>query len=195
MHRVKRFFPEFSEAVFDQLASFCALVHAKNEDLNLISRKDIDRIIEGHLFPSLAIYKKHPFEIGATVLDIGTGGGFPGLPLAVTMPNVHFTLIDATAKKIKAVETFAATLGLKNVTCIHDRVENLHARYHYVIGRAVARSDCFFSWAKAHLKPHGRILYLSGGEIAPENKMTVVDLFMLYDQQFCATKKLLIVTP
>jgi 16S rRNA (guanine527-N7)-methyltransferase len=189
---IKHFFPELSDVILAQLQYFCELVYAKNEVLNLISRKDIDRIVEAHLLPSLAIFKNNPFTRHSTVLDIGTGGGFPGLPLAIVTPLVHFTLIDSIGKKIRAVEEFVSALGLKNVACINDRIENLHRKYHFIAGRAVTNSDDFYILAKPHLKSNGKIFYLTGGEIPPHQNTTVIDLFALYDHQFCETKKLCI---
>ncbi|MDR1591215.1 MAG: 16S rRNA (guanine(527)-N(7))-methyltransferase RsmG [Puniceicoccales bacterium] len=189
---IKHFFPNLPDAIFAKLQYFCELVHEKNKVLNLISRKDMDRIVEAHLLPSLAIFKQNPFPADRTVLDIGTGGGFPGLPLAIVTPNTHFTLVDSVGKKIRAVEEFAGALELKNVTCINDRVENLRKKYHFITGRAIANPDDFSSLAKPHLKPHGTIFYLTGGEIVPPKNTTIIDLFTLFDHLCCETKKLLI---
>jgi 16S rRNA (guanine527-N7)-methyltransferase len=191
---IKHFFPKLSDTTFAQLQYFCELVCVKNKVLNLISRKDIDRIVEAHLLPSLSIFQKGFFPMGTTVLDIGTGGGFPGLPLAIVAPLVHFTLIDSVGKKIRAVEEFVVALGLKNVICIGDRVENFHRKYHFITGRAVTDLDNFYALAKAHLNPNGTIFYLTGGEMVPTKNITVVDLFELYGHQFCETKKLLILS-
>ncbi|MDR0740930.1 MAG: 16S rRNA (guanine(527)-N(7))-methyltransferase RsmG [Puniceicoccales bacterium] len=192
LNPIKHFFPKLPDTMFAQLQHFCALVCTKNKVLNLISRKDIDRIVEAHLLPSLAIFLKNPFSKNTTVLDIGTGGGFPGLPLAIVTPLAHFTLIDSVKKKIRAVEEFVAALGLKNVTCIDDRAENFHRKYHAITGRAISSVDDFYALAKPRLNPNGKIFYLTGGEITPAVNTTVVDLFELYGRQFCETKKLLI---
>jgi 16S rRNA (guanine527-N7)-methyltransferase len=188
---IKYFFPDLSEATVGQLQFFCELVRAKNEHINLISRKDIGGIVERHLLPSLAILKINPFEAGATVLDVGTGGGFPGLPLAIATPHTQFTLVDSIGKKIKAVEAFVGALGLKNVTCVNDRAENLRRQYRYVIGRAVACVDTFLGWARPKLEPNGKIFYLTGGTIPFPSGGSVIDLFELYQHKFCETKKLL----
>jgi 16S rRNA (guanine527-N7)-methyltransferase len=188
---IKHFFPNLSETTLAQLQLFCELIRIKNENINLISRKDIGCIVERHLLPALAILKTNPFEAGTTILDIGTGGGFPGLPLAIATPQAHFTLVDSIGKKIRAVETFVEILDLKNITCISDRVENLRGQYHYVTGRAVANIDIFLNWARAKLKPRGKIFYLTGGEFSAKKNMRIIDLFELYQRQFCETKKLL----
>ncbi|MDR1434954.1 MAG: 16S rRNA (guanine(527)-N(7))-methyltransferase RsmG [Puniceicoccales bacterium] len=192
MDAIRHFFSELSEDNFSQLRHFCELVCTKNEVLNLISRKDIDRIVEAHLLPSLAIFKKNPFPESSKILDIGTGGGFPGIPLAIAMPSAHFTVIDSIGKKIKAVSEFVSALGLKNVTCISDRVENLRKKYHHITGRAVVKVDDFRILAEPHLLPGGKIFYLSGGTIVPRKNVEVIDLHTLYGRQFCETKKLLI---
>jgi 16S rRNA (guanine527-N7)-methyltransferase len=191
---IKHFFPNLSEATLGQLQFFCELVRAKNEHINLISRKDIGGIVERHLLPSLAILKVNPFEAGATVLDVGTGGGFPGLPLAITTPHAQFTLVDSIGKKIRAVEAFVGALGLKNVACVNDRVENLRRKYRYVIGRAVTTIDTFLGWARPKLKPNGKIFYLTGGIIPLQSAENAIDLFELYQCQFCETKKLLAIS-
>jgi 16S rRNA (guanine527-N7)-methyltransferase len=190
---IKHFFPKLSDVTWTQLQHFCELIYIKNKVLNLISRQDINRIVEAHLLPSLAILKKNPFPTETTVLDIGTGGGFPGLPLAIVTPLAHFTLIDSVGKKIRAVEEFVSALNLKNVTCINDRIENFHRKYHCITGRAISNIDNFYTLAKPHLNAHGKIFYLTGGEMAPHKNMTAIDLFDLYDHQFCETKKLLII--
>ncbi|MDR3317476.1 MAG: 16S rRNA (guanine(527)-N(7))-methyltransferase RsmG [Puniceicoccales bacterium] len=192
---IKQFFPEFSETMLDQLGYFCELVYAKNEVLNLISRKDIGRIVEAHLLPSLAICKQDCFEPGMDILDIGTGGGFPGIPLAIAMPQIRFTLIDSVGKKIRAVEEFIKKIKLEHVTCIHSRVEHLDQRYQYITGRAVAPLPEFYNWAKQKLKPNGKIFYLTGGDIYGAKNRVVVDLFELYGRRFCETKKLIIFSP
>ncbi|MDR1303273.1 MAG: 16S rRNA (guanine(527)-N(7))-methyltransferase RsmG [Puniceicoccales bacterium] len=188
---IKHFFPSLSEATVGQLQIFCELVRAKNEHINLISRKDIGGIVERHLLPSLAILKVNPFEAGATALDIGTGGGFPGLALAIAAPHAHFTLVDSIGKKIRAVEEFVGALELKNVTCVNDRIENLRHRYRYVIGRAVASVDVFLRWARSKLAPNGKIFYITGGTIPLQSGGNIIDLFELYQHKFCETKKLL----
>lgn len=192
---VRIFYPEFSENVLEQLRLFCELVLEKNIQINLISRKDIDHIVEAHLLPSLAIYKIHPFNPKTSVLDIGSGGGFPAIPLAIVQPEVHFTLIDSIGKKIRAVETFAQQLGLRNVTCLQERAEHLTSTYHAITGRAVANLETFRILAEPHLKPKGTILYLSGGDFDPQKDTQIADLHELYQHQHCETKKLLVIQP
>lgn len=193
---VRTFYPKFPEKVLESLRTYCELVLEKNIQINLISRKDTDRIVEAHLLPSLAIYKIHPFKPETSVLDIGSGGGFPAIPLAIVQPEVHFTLIDSIGKKIRAVETFAQQLGLRNVTCLQERAEQLTATYHAITGRAVTDLESFRILAEPHLKPKGTILYLSGGSFSLQKKDTqIFDLYERYQHQYCETKKLLVIQP
>ena len=192
---IRTFFPELADSVIQKLITFCELVIEKNTQINLISRKDIEHIVEAHLLPSLAIYKLFPFKNNCRVLDIGTGGGFPGIPLAITNPGAKFTLIDSIRKKIYAVQEFAKNLQLNNVRCVWDRVENLQEKYDIATGRAVKNIPEFCKLAAPKLKNNGSILYLTGGDIEPVSNSQVFDLFSLYQQRFCETKKLLYITP
>ncbi|MDR1366499.1 MAG: 16S rRNA (guanine(527)-N(7))-methyltransferase RsmG [Puniceicoccales bacterium] len=188
-------FPEFSVHTLSRLQQLCALVCEKNRIVNLISRKNIDQIVEAHLLPSLAILKKFSFTERATILDVGTGGGFPGIPLAIATPHAHFTLVDSIEKKIRAVEKFVTALELKNVTCTVDRAENLKKKYDYITGRAVTNIADFRRLVEPLRKPNGKILYLTGGDIMPENNVEIIDLFTLCQQLYCKTKKLLVIYP
>jgi 16S rRNA (guanine527-N7)-methyltransferase len=192
---IQHFFPEFSPHTLHRLQQLCVLVCEKNKVVNLISRKNIDQIIEAHLLPSLAILKKFSFTERTMILDVGTGGGFPGIPLAIATPHAHFTLVDSIGKKIRAVEEFVTALELKNVTCIIDRAENLKKKYDYITGRAVANIVDFRRLVEPLRKPNGKILYLTGGDIMPENNMEIIDLFTLCPQLYCKTKKLLVIYP
>ena len=192
---IQHFFPEFLPHTLHQLQQLCALVCEKNRGVNLISRKNIDQIVEAHLLPSLAILKKISFTERAAILYVGTGGGFPGIPLAIAAPHAHFTLVDSIGKKIRAVEEFIAALGLKNVTCMVNRAENLKKKYDYITGRAVANPIDFRRLVEQLRKPNGKILYLTGGDIMPEENVEIIDLFTLCPQHYCETKKLLVIHP
>lgn len=192
MDEIKEFFPKIPGQVLDQLEIFCQLITKKNEQINLISRKNINQIVPAHLLPSLAIYKKYTFEPESSVLDIGTGGGFPGVPLAIVCPQTHFTLVDSIGKKIKAVEEVVHILGLKNITCCHCRVESLPNKFDVIVGRAVTNWADFQNLAVPKLRHNGTILYLSGGEIKTDDAVEKVDLFEMFNRQYCETKILLV---
>lgn len=143
-----------------------ALWREWNEKINVISRKDIDNIFEHHIQHSLAIAHFHPFEPGETVLDVGTGGGFPGIPLAVEFPDAHFTLCDSIGKKIKVAQAVADGLGLGNVRCVNCRAEALPETFDWVVSRAVTTLDNFYPWVKGKFRKG--ILYLKGGDVNAE---------------------------
>jgi 16S rRNA (guanine527-N7)-methyltransferase len=151
-----------------QITLFLQEINRWNEKINLISRKDTENIVQNHLLPSLSFTKLFHLNPHTKVLDIGTGGGFPGIILAICHPNTPFTLIDTIGKKIKVLESIKDELDLKNITLIHGRVENLSQTFDYVIGRAVTNLPTFLNWAKPRLKKNGQIFYLKGGPIEPE---------------------------
>jgi len=137
-----------------------------NARINVISRKDIDNIYEHHILHSLAINEFVSFEEGASVLDLGTGGGFPGIPLAMTNPEVHFTLCDSIGKKTKVATAIAEALNLRNVKVVNARAETLPGPYDYVVSRAVTTLSEFYPWVKG--KFSNSILYLKGGDVNSE---------------------------
>ncbi len=142
-----------------------------NEKINLISRKDIDSLYEKHILHSLAIAKVCAFKSGTELLDVGTGGGFPGIPLAVLFPDCQFTLVDSIGKKIKVVEEVASELGLKNVIALNSRIERVDVKVDFVLSRAVTRFTPFYEWVKNKFLKGGfntvdnGILYLKGVEL------------------------------
>lgn len=150
---VREYFPELPEGIVVQLGQLGALVRSWNERLNLISRKDAENLEERHLLHSLTMTKVLKPAVGATFADIGTGGGFPGLALAIVYPECEFTLIDSVAKKIGAVEAMAEELGLPNVRGLPVRVESVREKFDYVTGRAVTALPRFLSWSRPLLKP------------------------------------------
>ena len=173
-----------------------------NEKINLISRKDIDSLYEKHILHSLAIAKIISFRPGTKILDVGTGGGFPGIPLAVLFPSTHFVLIDSIGKKIKVVQSVVEELGLKNVTAIHTRVEEVKTEFDFVISRAVTAFPVFVGLVKKNISrkplnslPNG-IIYLKGGDFEEEIKdykrsIEVSEISKYFDEPFFETKKVL----
>lgn len=200
---ISNYFPRTTEEQlrkFDQLAE---LIKEWNEKINVISRKDTANIIEHHILHSLSIVKIIRFKEGTRVLDVGCGGGFPGLPLAIFFPDVKFHLIDSIAKKIKVVNDIIEKLELKNITAEQRNVKELKDKYDFVISRAVTAFPEFVKMAEhcvdyKHQKnglPNG-IIYLKGGdvteEIAPfKNRITLMRISDNFTEEFFDTKKIL----
>lgn len=169
-----------------------------NEKINVVSRKDIDALYTRHVLHSLAIAKVQAFEPGSQILDVGTGGGFPGIPLAILYPEVQFTLVDSITKKIKVVNEVATALDLQNVTAIATRAEQVEGRFDFIVSRAVTRMERFVPWVKNkvtkkqnHELANG-ILYLKGGDLSEElaqyPKATVYPISDFFDDEFYQTK-------
>ena len=158
---IYKYFPEVTPVQREQFDTLFSLYMEWNSKINVISRKDMDNFYMHHVLHSLAI-AKYPFPDGAKVLDVGTGGGFPGIPLAIMFPNVHFTLCDSIGKKIKVATEIAAALGLKNVTTVCSRVENLPDTYDYIVSRAVTELKNFIPWVKG--KYTTQMIFLKGGD-------------------------------
>ncbi|OJW67242.1 MAG: 16S rRNA (guanine(527)-N(7))-methyltransferase RsmG [Candidatus Amoebophilus sp. 36-38] len=183
------------QAQFEQLGTIYQEWNAK---LNLISRKDFPNLYLKHVLHALSIAKLIPFKSGTKVLDVGTGGGFPGIPLAIFFPQVHFHLVDSMAKKIHAVQAIAETLELKNVTMQIVRVENLAQQYDFILGRAVTNLEVFYNWVKDKIAvtsintiPNG-ILYLKGDETAQlKQSYRIYPLNQYFDDPFFETKQLI----
>jgi len=162
-------FPELSKTQVDQLIAFGEVIEFWNDKINVISRKDIDNIVQHHILHSLFIKKVIDFKEGSKILDVGTGGGFPGIPLAICYPDVDFHLVDARSKKIKVVQEAIDQLGLKNVTAEHKRAEELKTQYDFVVTRAVAKVETLMQWSRSkisekhkHSIPNG-VFALKGG--------------------------------
>lgn len=175
------------------------LYHDWNQKINVVSRKDIDELYMRHVLHSLGIAKIQKFNEGAQILDVGTGGGFPGIPLAILFPKTEFTLVDAIGKKIKVVEEVINGLGLKNISAYHSRVEDLPGRFDFIVSRAVAAMPTFTHWTKGKIKKdsfHERmngILYLKGGDLTEElqdyRSVEVFELKDFFKEEFFETKK------
>ena len=195
---ILKYFPEITTAQKNQFAELEALYKDWNEKINVISRKDTDSLYEKHILHSLGIAKVMQFADGTKVLDIGTGGGFPGIPLAILFPNVQFTLVDSIGKKITVVKGVAESLGLKNVTAHHMRAEQLKEKFHFVVSRAVTQMPVFLTWLRGKFEKeqfnpkHNGVLYLKGGDLAEELAGLKAEIFNLknyFDGDFFDTKK------
>lgn len=202
MEIITKYFTDLSGQQMDQLGRLASLYEEWNAKINVISRKDIDRIYERHVLHSLAIAKIIRFKPGTTVLDVGTGGGFPGIPLAIFFPETSFMLIDAIGKKIKVVNEVASVLNLANVKAEHLRVEDLKQQFDFVVSRAVTAFPQFVAMVRNKVSgknqndlPNG-ILYLKGGdfddEIKPFGKSAqIFELKDFFQEEFFETKKLI----
>ena len=200
MQEILNYFPDLSD---DQKTSFeklSELFKDWNQKINVVSRKDIDELYLRHVLHSLAIAKFQEFLPGSKILDVGTGGGFPGIPLAILFPETHFHLVDSKAKKIKVVENVVQGLDLKNVSVGHGRVEEMDGEYDFIVSRAVAQMPTFVHWVKGkiakknkHARKNG-ILYLKGGDLEEElgryQTAEFYDLDSIFKEEFFETKKL-----
>ena len=195
---ILKYFPEITDEQKQQFEKLEQLYTEWNEKINVISRKDMDGLYEKHILHSLGIAKVMPFADGTKVLDVGTGGGFPGIPLAILFPEVSFTLIDSIGKKIKVVEAVSEGLGLKNVTAVHGRAEKLKEKFHFVVSRAVTQMPEFLRWLKGKFEKeqfnekHNGVLYLKGGDLAEELAGLRCEIFQLknyFKEEFFDTKK------
>jgi 16S rRNA (guanine527-N7)-methyltransferase len=199
MEAILKHFPYLTDIQKEQFQQLDSLYHEWNEKINVISRKDIDALYTKHVLHSLGIAKIQSFEPGTFVLDVGTGGGFPGIPLAILFPETRFYLIDVIAKKIKVVQAVADALGLKNVKADQIRAENVKGDFDFIVSRAVTNMPDFVSWVKTKIKKQHKhelkngILYLKGGDLSEElkdfPKATLYDLAEFFEDEFFETKK------
>ena len=199
MNEILQYFPDLTSKQIQQFSALENLYTEWNEKINVISRKDIDELYTKHVLHSLAIAKVMEFKSGSKVLDVGTGGGFPGIPLAILFPEVQFHLVDSIAKKILVVNEVATALGLQNVKAETQRVEKLKSKYDFVISRAVTQMPKFVNWVKPKFEkenknplPNG-ILYLKGGDLSEELSAfptaIIHPISTYFSEDFFATKK------
>lgn len=199
MEEIIKQFPNLTENQIVQFQKLEGLYQDWNAKINVISRKDIDELYTKHVLHSLAIAKIQPFEPGTYILDVGTGGGFPGIPLAILFPETRFYLIDVILKKIKVVQAVAEELGLKNVKAEQLRAENVKGDYDFIVSRAVTNMPDFVSWIKDKIKKQNKhnlsngILYLKGGDLTEElkdfPKATEYNIAEFFSDEFFETKK------
>lgn len=171
---LETYFPNLSDVQKKQFAQLADLYSFWNDQINVISRKDMENFYERHVIHSLAIAKIIQFTPGTKILDIGTGGGFPGIPLAIMFPDAQFHLVDSIGKKIKVVQEVASALGLKNLTAEHQRAENVKGNFDFIVSRAVTRLNRFMPWVRNKFTTNSKntlkngILYLKGGDLHEE---------------------------
>lgn len=202
--RIQHYFPDFTEDQLNKLAELKDLYEFWNAQINVISRKDIDNFYERHVLHSLAIHKFAKFKDNSKILDVGTGGGFPGVPLAIVNPNVHFHLVDSIGKKIKVVQEVSQALNLQNVTSEHNRAEKVADKYDFVVSRAVTRMKPFTQWVRNKIKKEQNnyigngILALKGGDLTDELSeirfhYRTIDISTYYREEFFKTKQVVYV--
>ena len=202
MDRIIKYFPELTERQREQFAALLPLYEDWNAKINVISRKDMGNFYEHHVLHSLAIAKVQPFKTMADILDVGTGGGFPGIPLAIMFPHANFYLIDSIGKKIKVVQNVAESLQLKNVRAKQIRAEQVEGDYDFIVSRAVTDLSQFTGWVRGKVSDshyhrlRNGILYLKGGDLAEElapfkKKVRTWDISDFYEEEFFQTKKVI----
>lgn len=199
MDLILKYFPNLTEDQIDKFKKLKALYQDWNLKINVVSRKDIDELYLRHVLHSLGIAKLITFKKGTKILDVGTGGGFPGIPLAILFPECNFHLVDSIAKKLKVVDEVVEGLGLTNVKTTHSRVEVIDDTYDFIVSRAVTTMPKFVSWVKKKVSKKSNhslkngILYLKGGDLTEElysfPKATVYNLSEYFTEDFFDTKK------
>ena len=205
MKELRVYFPSLTEKQIHQFEQLLPLYLEWNEKINVISRKDMDNFYERHVLHSLGIAQIIQFRAKTKVLDVGTGGGFPGIPLAILFPDVQFHLVDSIGKKIKVVNEVSEALGLENITTSHSRAEDVQEEFDFVVSRAVTRLVKFYPWVRkkfarksSHRLKNG-ILYLKGGDLQEElqesrlKKIATYKLSDHFNSDFFKTKKVIYV--
>lgn len=200
MEIILKYFPNINLEQKKQFDSLFSIYLDWNSKINVISRKDMDSFYERHVLHSLGIAKVLKFQSKSRVLDVGTGGGFPGIPLAILFPEVQFELIDSIRKKIKVVQEIGSYLELKNINAQQMRAEQYSKKVDFVVSRAVAQMESFVPWVKSNISPKSNhklkngILYLKGGDLTKElkrfPKASQYSLYNYFDRPFFVTKKI-----
>ncbi|MFM2284794.1 MAG: rRNA ((527)-N(7))-methyltransferase RsmG [Bacteroidota bacterium] len=204
MELLRSYFPDLTDKQIRQFEMLFPLYQEWNSQINVISRKDIDELYLRHVLHSLAIARFHSFKAGSKILDIGTGGGFPGIPLAIYFPDCQFTLCDSIAKKIKVVDGVVEALGLKNVTTHVGRVEKVDDKFDFIVSRAVAPLIELVTWTKSKLSRDNKNsikngwICLKGGDLVEEASATGKDFQLLplqtwFEEEFFLTKRIVYV--
>ena len=201
MELIKKYFPGLSGVQLEKFSQIEALYLEWNSRINVISRKDMEHFYERHVLHSLGIAKILHFMPGSYVLDVGTGGGFPGIPLAIMFPETEFLLVDSIGKKIKVVQEIASAAGITNIKAVQSRAEDVNQKFDFVVSRAVTTLPDFIKWVENNIKKESRhplkngILYLKGGDLEAElsslhNKCRIFNLSDYFKESFFETKKI-----
>jgi 16S rRNA (guanine527-N7)-methyltransferase len=200
MDLIRKYFPELNPGQYSKFEKLGSLYNEWNSKINLISRKDITYFNERHLLHSLAIAKVFQFPPGSKILDVGTGGGLPGIPLAIFFPECSFILIDSIGKKVNVANAIVAELGLENVRAIQVRAEDYREKFHYIVARAVTDLRTFMKWISKNMDkkdikdPGNGVIYLKGGdpveEIMPFKNASIYKISVFFEEEFFETKKL-----
>lgn len=196
--KIRKYFPELTDGQVEKIVGLESLVREWNEKINVVSRKDTDNIFVHHILHSMSIAKVKQFKAGELVLDVGTGGGFPGIPLAIMFPETKFTLVDSIEKKIKVVKGISESLGLNNVEAMKIRAELLPPKYDCIVSRAVTAFPDFVKMTRSVLNPRSTersIIYLKGGDFEDELKgmknYSITNISSFFDEEFFETKKII----
>jgi 16S rRNA (guanine527-N7)-methyltransferase len=204
MKQIEHYFPNLTDTQRNQFSMLGEIYQHWNQQINVISRKDTENFYERHVLHSLGIAKVMEFTTGSSVLDIGTGGGFPGIPLAILFPECQFTLVDSIGKKIHVVNEVKNALGLTNVVAIHERAENIKGNFDFIVSRAVTAMPDFVRWTTGKIAKKNQnslkngILYLKGGDLSEElstvkQVVKIYDLNEIFSEEFFETKKVVYV--
>lgn len=202
MDSIKRYFPQLSNTQLERFSALYPLYEDWNSKINVISRKDMEHFYEHHVLHSLAIAKTVQFKSMCEILDVGTGGGFPGIPLAIMFPDARFTLVDSIGKKIKVVNDVISQLGLTNTKAMQARAEEVDGEFDFVVSRAVTTLSEFVPWVKGKISKtqyhhlHNGIIYLKGGDLEQElapfrKKVHVWDISDYFTEEWFQTKKVI----
>jgi 16S rRNA (guanine527-N7)-methyltransferase len=200
MELIQKYFSSLSDTQKEQFSKLFDLYSDWNAKINVVSRKDIDELYLRHVLHSLGIAKVLQFKDGTNIMDVGTGGGFPGIPLAIIYPECHFHLVDSVNKKLKVINAVAEGLGLTNIKTSHKRAEDIDERFDFIVSRAVTAMPSFVGWVKNKVNKKSKnelkngILYLKGGDLTEElkdfPKATIYNLTDFFEEDFFETKKL-----
>ena len=199
MDLILKYFPDLTETQIKNFSQLQNLYNEWNAQINVISRKDMENLYVKHILHSLAIAKVIQFSDGSKVLDVGTGGGFPGIPLAILFPKVDFLLVDSIGKKIKVVNEVSSAIELKNLTAQHKRAEQVVGQFDFVVSRAVTKMKVFQQWVRKRISTQQKntlfngILYLKGGDLTEElqgiKNVDLYDISDFFEEVFFETKK------